>query len=229
MGISRFSQILIGALALAAFAKPPKVEKLSPLEQAVREAESASGDTVSSPGSLYSAGGRFADLSRDLRAYQKDDIVTIVISDKASAISRGATNANRKSTANASVESLGGLTKSLGPWANLASLGGEHKLQGQGETSRETELTTTLSARVVKVLPNGNLLLEGTKDVAINSEQQKVTIRGLARWNDIGPSNRIRSERLAQVEVQVNGKGVVGDAIRRPNFLYRMLLGILPF
>jgi flagellar L-ring protein precursor FlgH len=102
-------------------------------------------------------------------------------------------------------------------------------LQGQGETSRETVLTTTLSARVTHVLPNGYVVLEGFKDVMINSERQVVTVRGVARWNDIGPANQVRSDRLANLEVRVQGKGVVEDAIRRPNFLYRLLLGILPF
>jgi flagellar L-ring protein precursor FlgH len=211
-------------------AKPPQpVERTTPLEQAVRDAVSHESEVTASPGSLYALNGRFADLARDMRASQLDDIVTIVVSDKASAISKGATNSSRKSSAKAAVDSLGGLTKSLGAWGNLASLSGEGKLQGQGETSRATELTTTLSARVVKVFPNGNLLLEGSKDVTINSEQQKVTVRGLARWNDIGPSNRISSDRLAMVEVKVNGRGVVGDAVRRPNIIYRLLLGILPF
>jgi flagellar L-ring protein precursor FlgH len=108
-------------------------------------------------------------------------------------------------------------------------MGGDQKLQGQGETSRESLLTTTLSARVTHVLPNGNLVLEGTKDVMVNSERQIVTIRGVIRWNDLSPLNRVSSDRLTNLEVHVQGKGVVGDAIRRPNFLYRLLMGLLPF
>jgi flagellar L-ring protein precursor FlgH len=46
---------------------------------------------------------------------------------------------------------------------------------------------------------------------------------------DIGPDNAISSDRLAELEILINGKGVVQDAIRRPNFLYRLLLGLLPF
>jgi flagellar L-ring protein precursor FlgH len=49
------------------------------------------------------------------------------------------------------------------------------------------------------------------------------------RPTDLLSDNTVRSDRLAQLEVRVNGKGVVGDAIRRPNFLYRILLGLLPF
>jgi flagellar L-ring protein precursor FlgH len=124
---------------------------------------------------------------------------------------------------------MGGPTPTPGPLSGLADLSGESKLTGQGETSRGSSIDATLSARVVKVLPNGNLILEGHKQVLVNSEWQLVTVRGVARWTDIGSSNRIAAERLAELEVLVNGKGVVNDAIRRPNIIYRLLLGLLPF
>jgi flagellar L-ring protein precursor FlgH len=79
------------------------------------------------------------------------------------------------------------------------------------------------------VLPNGNLVVEGTKDIWINAERQQVTVRGIVRWNDLDGRNRVGSDRLAHLEIRVNGKGVVGDAVRRPNFLYRLLLGLVPF
>jgi flagellar L-ring protein FlgH len=78
-------------------------------------------------------------------------------------------------------------------------------------------------------LPNGALVVEATKDLQVNSERQTITVRGVVRPADIDPTNSVASNRLGDIEVRVNGKGVVGDAIRRPNFLYRLLLGILPF
>ncbi len=170
-----------------------------------------------------------ADLNRDLRAVQVDDIVTIVVSDRASAVARGGTTSSRKSSASANVTSLAGPLKAKGPLANLANLSGAQDLKGTGETTRESSLTVTLTARVTHVLPNGYLVLEGNKDIIVNSERQQVNVRGVIRWNDVGPTNSVRSDRLANVEIHVNGKGVVGDAIRRPNLLYRILLGILPF
>ena len=79
------------------------------------------------------------------------------------------------------------------------------------------------------VLPNGYLVLEGTKDVQVNSEHQLVTVRGVIRPADLTTGNIISSNQIAQMEIRINGKGVVNDAIRRPNILYRILLGILPF
>ena len=63
----------------------------------------------------------------------------------------------------------------------------------------------------------------------VSSENQVVTVRGVIRPVDLDPTNTVASNRIAQMEIQVNGKGVVNDSIRRPNFLYRLILGILPF
>jgi flagellar L-ring protein precursor FlgH len=73
------------------------------------------------------------------------------------------------------------------------------------------------------------MLVEATKDVEINSERQTITVRGIVRPADVASDNTVRSDRLGQLEVRVNGKGVVGDAIKRPFILYRLLLGLLPF
>jgi flagellar L-ring protein precursor FlgH len=78
-------------------------------------------------------------------------------------------------------------------------------------------------------MPNGNLVIEGLKEVAVNSERQTVWLRGVVRPTDLSQANGVRSDRVALMELRVNGKGVVNDAIRRPNAIYRFLKAILPF
>jgi flagellar L-ring protein precursor FlgH len=210
-----------------AASRPP-----SPIDQYIRDAEGRSYEAhaaLPSPGSLFSPTGRFSDLIRDPRASQIDDIVTILVADTASAVSSGTTNTSRKSSTKNSVAALAGLTRATGPLVNLANISGATDLQGQGTTSRQTTLTTNLSARVTHVLPNGNLVVEGVKQISVNSEHQTVSVRGVIRPVDLNPDNTISSDRLADLEVQVNGKGVVGDAVRRPFILYRILMGLLPF
>jgi flagellar L-ring protein precursor FlgH len=214
--------------APAAARRPPAAKGAQPAPAPAASIGSPA-PAAASPGSLYVPGGRYADLGRDFRASQIGDIVTILVEDKASALSKGATSSSRQSAAKASVTSLAGPLRAAGPLANLAAAESDRKLDGQGETSRESEITTSLAARVTQVLPNGDLALEGAKEVAINSEKQRIIVRGVARWNDLTPANRIRSERLADLQILIEGKGVVQDAIRRPNFLYRLLLGLLPF
>ena len=208
-------------------AKPPVQ---TPLDRYVSESTARPGDAnLASPGSVWAPSSRLADGARDLRASQVDDIVTILVSEQSTATATGATKTARTSKASNSVTALAGVTRATGPWANLAGASGQSSLDGQGTTSRRTTMTTTLTARVTQVLPNGNLVLSGSKDVQVNSEHQEVLVRGVIRPIDLGPDNQVGSDRLAQLEVRINGKGVVNDAVRRPFILYRLLLGLLPF
>jgi flagellar L-ring protein precursor FlgH len=158
-----------------------------------------------------------------------DDIVTIVVSDQASAVSKGDTTTSRKSSAKYGVNAAYGPLKATGGLANLAGVTGDQSLQGQGQTTRQNTLSTTVSARVTHVLPNGSLVLEGTKNVSVNSENQVVNVRGVIRPVDVSPLNTVRSDQIANLEVKINGQGVVNDAVKRPFILYRMLMGLLPF
>lgn len=170
-----------------------------------------------------------SNLAADLRARNVDDIVTIVVAESANAVSTGESKTSRASAAQTNITQLLKPTNPTGALANLVNLGSSQSLNGQGTTSRTTTLTTTISARVTHVLVNGNLVVEGTRNLNINSENQVITIRGVVRPTDLDTTNSVVSARLAQMEIQVNGKGVVNDAVRRPNFLYRLLLGLLPF
>jgi len=211
--------------------KKPEAETPSPLKQYVTEANqnNSASQAARAPGAIWSPNSIFANLGMDLKASRVDDLVTIVVLEKASAVATGDVKTQRASTAQSSIQAAGGLTKAAGPWANLAKTNTNTQLQGTGTTSRGTTLTATVSARVVNVLPNGYLVVEGVKRVQVNSENQVITVRGVVRPYDLDPTNSVPSDRVAQMEIQVNGKGVIGDSIRRPWFLYRLLLGLLPF
>jgi flagellar L-ring protein precursor FlgH len=220
------------AIAPGASAKDKKKAQAadSQLDKYIQEAEAGSAVTaLASPGSTWSASSRLADAARDVRASQVDDVLTIVVAEAASAVSTGATQTSRKSSTNNSITALGGIKSATGALANLATTAGDTELNGSGSTSRTTTLNTILTARVTHVLPNGGLVVEASKDIQINSEKQTIAVRGVIRPADIDSTNSVQSNRLAQLEIRVNGKGVVGDAIRRPNFLYRFLLSLLPF
>jgi flagellar L-ring protein precursor FlgH len=211
--------------------KKPEDETPSPLQQYVTQANqnNSASQAARAPGAIWSPNSIFANLGMDLKASHVDDLVTIVVLEKASAVATGDVKTQRTSSVQSAITAAGGVTKATGPWANLAKANTNTQLQGTGTTSRGTTLTATVSARVVNVLPNGYLVVEGVKRVQVNSENQVITIRGVVRPYDLDPSNSVPSDRLAQMEVQVNGKGVIGDSIHRPFFLYRLLLGLLPF
>ena len=181
------------------------------------------------PGSLWSPSSRLTELGSDVRAAQVDDLVTIVVNENASAVATGSTKSARASSAQSSVTNLLGVKSPAGALSNLLNANTATALNGQGTTSRGATLTATLSARVTHVLPNGYLVLEGTKNILVNSEHQVVTVRGVIRPADLSPGNIVSSNQIAQVEIKIDGKGVVNDSVRRPNLLYRILLGLLPF
>ncbi len=210
--------------------KKPKPAEPSPLDRYIAEAmrSTAPSGNDASPGSLWSSGAPLASLTSDFRASQVNEVVTILVAEAASAATTGATKTGRTSTASSAITALGGITRATGPLANLVNLGGTTAINGTGTTSRDITFTTTLTARVTHVLPNGYLVVEGSKDIQVNSERQAITVRGVVRPTDLSTANVVRSDHLGQMEIQLNGQGVVGDAIRRPFILYRLLMGLLP-
>jgi flagellar L-ring protein FlgH len=206
-------------------APPPQ---LSPLDKYVQDAMHGAGATKpESPGSLWTATSMLGDMASDMRSRYVNDLVTIQVIENISAVSGGQLASSRASSLSANITQLAGIKSPTGALANLLGASSGSSLTGAGSTTRTATITTLLAARVTHVLPNGYLVLEGTKEVQVNSEKQVVTVRGIARPADLA-NNTVLSSNLAQLEVQVNGKGVVGDAIRRPFILYRLLMSILP-
>jgi flagellar L-ring protein FlgH len=211
--------------------KKPSAPEPTPLEKYILAAKKDySAPEVARPaGSMWSPTALFSNIGMDVKASRVDDLVTIVVNETFSAVATGDVKTARNSSAQSAITAAGGVTRAAGPLANLLNANTQTALAGQGETSRGAVLTANLSARVASVLPNGYLVIEGTKRVQVSSENQTVTVRGVIRPVDLDTTNTILSNRIAQMEVLVNGKGVVNDSIHRPNFLYRLILGILPF
>lgn len=229
-----FTLLLISAaLAFPGVLPKKKPPQPSAVDEYIRAAETrATNESASTtPGSTWVGYSAMTDLTHDPRASRVDDVVTILVAESASAVTTGNTQTSRKSSAKTTISSLPGIKSTAGQalLAAMPSIAGDTELNGQGTTSRTTTLTTNLTARVAKVLPNGFLVVEGTKNVQVNQEWQTVTVRGVVRPADLTNTNTVSSDRVADLEVKLDGKGVVKDAIRRPNFLYRLLLGVLPF
>lgn len=221
---------LLAISTMSGFAEKGDKQTVSALDQYVEQAHRfAEAERSESPGSLWSGAAMLVDISSDLRARRIDDMVTILVNEIASAVSTGATKTARSSNSSASLSSAAGKFAVPGRFGDILTTSGKSSLDGSGTTSRTTTLTTTITARVVDVLPNGFLVVVGNKTVLVNSENQVVTLRGVVRPSDLSSANTVQSGDVGQMELKINGKGVVNDAVRRPNFLYRLLLGVLPF
>ncbi|HLV02534.1 MAG TPA: flagellar basal body L-ring protein FlgH [Acidobacteriota bacterium] len=200
----------------------------SSLEEYARLARTPQDDNRESQGSLWSERDGYADAFLDVKARRVADIVTIEVIESTSALSEASTATSRESSMGQSINSLAGLERRIAELPNLLDLSSSREFQGDATTSRRSVLQTSITAKVVEVFPNGNLLLEGNRELLINGERQVVTVRGVARPNDISPQNVVLSTRIAELEVEVEGHGIVSEA-QRPGILFKILDGFWPF
>lgn len=188
------------------------------------------------PGSLFDAGQNSL-LFEDDRARRVGDIVLVRIVETSSGSHAADTTANRDTSYQAGVTNYFGRTKVGVAGINFPGTVGSDpmvganttsKISATGETSRESDLTAAVGARVIRVLPDGLLQVEGARQMRINDETQILVVRGLVRSRDIGPDNSISSSQMANAEVEYYGQGVLADK-QRPGWMARILDNIWPF
>jgi flagellar L-ring protein precursor FlgH len=183
-----------------------------------------------SGGTLFSDSAPNLFLFRDFKARNVGDILTIQISERSTASNSANTATSREGDVSVKAPSFGGLEKGSQAlnFGSILSGGSALNFAGEGSTSRSGQLQAFVSARVTQVYPNGDLRIEGVKEVTVNRERQILRIRGIVRPRDITPSNVVLSTGIANMEVVFDGKGIVSDA-NRPGFVYRLLQWIAPF
>lgn len=181
-------------------------------------------------GSLWQASS--TGLAEDLKARRRGDIVTVVISENASASKKAATATSRDSSISAGIPKLLGLeTTGIKNWADLAKLLSASygsSFDGAGSTSRQETLQATISAKVVDVVPNGNLLIEGRRNVRVNNEDQIIVLTGTVRGRDISADNTINSALVADAQIAYSGKGIISDR-QKPGWLLNVFDKVWPF
>lgn len=184
----------------------------------------------STPGSLWQDGNGRAYMFEDLRASRVGDIVIVQISEDHSGSKTASTDVDRDSTYDGSLEgSLLGLGNFASSLIDGVGLTGSTKSEfaGKGSTSREDSLTGTIAARVVEVLPNGDMRIMGRREVTVNSEKQTMTLAGIVRRIDLDTSNTVLSSSIAEAEIEYSGLGVVDD-VQRPGWGIRLVDWIMP-
>ncbi len=184
----------------------------------------------STPGSLWQDGNGRAYMFEDLRASRVGDIVIVEIVEQHKGSKSANTQADRDSTYDGS---LGGSFLGLNNLASALVDGVElnasskNEFEGKGSTSREDTLTGTIAARVVEVLPSGDLRIMGRREVTVNSEKQTMTIAGIVRRIDLDTTNTVLSTAIAEAQIEYSGLGVVDD-VQRPGWGVRILDWIIP-
>jgi flagellar L-ring protein precursor FlgH len=208
--------------------KKAPVTSAASLNDYLAEANAQAPARPTGEGSLWVGQGANANLFRDFKARRVNDVVTIVVSETTQANSAADASNGKDSTVAAGAGNLFGLEKKIKEMSSAVDAKGSSTYKGSGSTTRATSLTTTLTARVKGVLPNGYLLIEGVREIRLNNENQTMYLTGVVRPEDISAKNLIASGAVAQMEVRLQGKGVVSQPLK-PGWLYRILSGVLPF
>jgi flagellar L-ring protein precursor FlgH len=196
-------------------APPAYVEQIPPIQQS---------SVVANPGSLFGQGDN--PLFSDLKAMHPNDIVTVVISEETTQSSSGS-----KSTSKDNSSSLGaglmtpttasGLaSKAANVFNDTFGIGFEsessNSYSGSGTNSRNESFTTTISARIIKILKNGNYFIEGSRELLINGEKQYIQISGVIRPYDIDQTNSIDSKYIADAKILYKTEGEINQVTTKP-------------
>lgn len=159
-------------------------------------------------------------LFGDHKSRRVDDVVTVMVGESNTAKNTAQTRTQSQSKGSVGISGGTGMLGFVPGAGFKGDLEGD--FQGLGNTAREGSMQAVVSARVVEVLPNGTLRIEGAKQVVINDETEVLTVAGLVRPEDIGADNTIASGRLADAKISYAGHGTTANA-EKPGYLTRFM------
>ena len=181
-------------------------------------------------GSLFTDGASGASLVTNFKAQRVGDLVFIdVVETSTATVSSSATRSRDSGT----VAGLAGAVAAF-PSASATVVSGvltglgQRKFEGKGATQRQSALRSRITARVVEVLPNGDLRIEANKLVKINKEDETLSLSGIVRQRDVSADNAIPSTAVGDLKLALNGKGVA-SADNQPGWLFRLIDKVSPF
>lgn len=146
-------------------------------------------------------GGSWPAVAADNKASQIGDMITVAIYEAASASNRVSTKTSKKTDIG------GGLSAGSIDEKGSLSFGGNYT--GSGEVSRTEQLVARMSVKVIDQMPNGDFLIEGVQKLLVNGENRNILVRGRIRRADIDSNNVVSSSRIADAQINYDGKGFV--------------------
>jgi len=194
---------------------------LVPREQQILGSGRESNPGPASANSLWRVGARA--FFADQRAARVGDILTVMIEIDDSAKTNNTTTAGRDANMNAGFAHLLGLESSLGKIlpggfdpANAVATTSKTTSTGSGSVDRSEKINLTIAAVVTAVLPNGNLVIQGTQEVRTNAELRQLTVAGIVRPEDISSANTIRHTQIAEARINYGGRGDISRVQKTP-------------
>lgn len=190
------------------------------------------------PGSLFAASEEET-LFADSRARRVGDIVVVKLVENTKAQNKAETSADKDNNNNYQVAAMFGKSKTgfiplvgIGPQATVGmpvlNTSSVSEFSGSGQTKRENYVTSSMAARVLRVLPGGLLQIEGAREIRVNDETEYMVVRGMVRSRDVDADNSVLSTKIADASIEYYGKGVLADK-QKPGWFSRLMDNIWPF
>ena len=158
-------------------------------------------------------------LYTDLKAVNVGDVVTIIILEKTMASNSSGLDTEKESRFFTEGSGTGPMDF-VNPFSLSANIGREH--EGRGSTERAGSIVGKMAATVVSVTPNGNLEIEGKREIVVNDEREILTITGTVRPQDISTDNIVYSTEIANTQIEYRGKGLVTSG-SKPGIISRIV------
>ena len=189
---------------------------------------------VKPEGSIYTASNSL-DLYADSRAKRIGDIVLVRIVETSKANKEANTKTQRTSSATGGIGALFGFETWLAdnnhrfsPSLTELQASLTNDFEGKAKTDRKSNVTATISARVIDITTDGNLNIRGYQEVKVNDETQHIILSGIIRPQDVAQDNSVLSTHLADARIEYSGQGTLGDK-QRPGWFARALDSVWPF
>lgn len=144
-------------------------------------------------------------LFTDKKARRVGDLVTLIIVEQAEATHSASTGSSKGANLN-----IGPFTGIIADFPTLGAAASD-RFEAGGTTRRGGSLRAQMTAKVVEILPNGNLLIEGRQGISINDERQELIVSGIVREQDIRADNTVLSTYLADAQITFTGTGAIGN------------------
>jgi len=163
------------------------------------------------------------------RSFQVGDVITVLLNESSQASRTQNGTITRDSSNDVIPTGLANWAKNKGGWMNGIKMdGGSFSNKGTGAADQQASLTGSVAVAVVEVMPNGNLVLRGEKQLALTEGSEVIQVAGIIRPDDVSPSNTVQSKRLANAQIAYRGTGDLANATRA-GWGTSTLLKIWPF
>lgn len=167
----------------------------------------------------------------DRKACRAGDIITVVVSESASQSTSQSKSTNSKSSVDASVEQFLFANSKMGTHnGGLPGIkfGGGNDYSGGGAVSNSQSISARAAVLVTDVMPNGNLVIEGVRQVTFSGETQHVVLHGMVRADDVSSANTVLSSSIANARLEFITAGDLADA-RKKGWLSKLYEKLRPF